>query len=118
MPLIGGRVEALALEHVAQVAAAVGAHNLGARHAERAVLVAHDGAGDRVEVRRPPAARLELVVGLVQRRRAPRAGVDALRGVVLVEGAGAGGLRALLAEDAELFFGVRVSDVISCGVSR
>lgn len=42
------------------------------------------------------------MVGLVERSCAARACVDALLGVVLVEVAGAGGLGALLAKNAEL----------------
>lgn len=42
------------------------------------------------------------MVGLVERSRAARACVDALLGVVLVEVAGAGGLGAFLAKNAEL----------------
>lgn len=102
VPLVGGRVIALALEDVTEVAAAVGADDLGARHAKGPVLVARHGAGDAVVVGRPAATRAELVVGLVQGRLAPGAGVHARRGLVLVVLARAGGLGALLAEDAEL----------------
>lgn len=102
MPLVRGRREPLAFEDMTKMAAAVGAHDLGAGHAEAAVLVAGHGAGDAVEVGWPAAARRELVRGLVEGSVAPRARVDALAGVVLVELARAGRLGALLAEDPEL----------------
>lgn len=105
MPLVRGRGETLALEDVAQMPAAVGAHNLGPHREQGAVLVAHHGAGDAVEVGGPAAAAAELVRGLVERRLAACARVDALGGVVLVELAGAGGFGALFTQDAELFFG-------------
>lgn len=105
MPLIRRRRVSLALEHVAQMAAAVAAHDLGALHAERAVGVAGDGAGDGVEEGGPAAAGLELLVGGVEGRLAGGARVDALARVVLVVLAAEGRLGALLADDAELFYG-------------
>lgn len=84
------------------MAAAVGAHNLGAKHAQRAVLVSGHSAGDAVKIGRPAAARLELLLGLVERCSAPGARVDAFLRVVLVESAGAGGLGTLFPQDAEL----------------
>lgn len=39
--LIGGRIKALSLENVAQVATAFGAANLDTFHAERIVLMTH-----------------------------------------------------------------------------
>lgn len=113
VPLVRRRVVPLALEDVAEVPAAVGAHNLGAGHAQRAVLVAHHGAGDGIVVGRPAAARLELVVRLVEGRVAAGAVVGARVGAVLVILAGAGALGALFAEDAELFWGL--SAVIHTG---
>lgn len=114
MALVGGRRVALALEDVAQVAAAVGAHNLCALHAQRAVDVALDGARQAVKVGGPAAARLELVRRRVERRFAAGAAVDAGVGKVLVELAGEGALGALFAEDAELFWAVsRIIDNIS-----
>lgn len=77
VPLIGrGRIT-FALEDVAEVASAVGADDLGPRHAEGAVFVPGDGAGDAVEVGRPATPGLELVVCLVQRRVAARTSIDA-----------------------------------------
>ena len=102
MTLIGRRGESLALEYVAQVTTAVGAHNLRTSHAESAVLVPGDSPGDTVKVGRPAAAGAELVVGLVQRRIASGAGVDALLWVVLVKLASSGSLCTLLPQDAEL----------------
>lgn len=100
--LVGRGGMALALEDVAEVAAAVAADNLGAGHAERAVLVARHGAGDAVVVGRPAAAGLELVVGLVEGRVAAGAGVDARLRAVFVVLARAGTLGTLFAQDAEL----------------
>ena len=109
MPFIRRRVKPFSLEHVAQMAAAVAAHDLGPRHAKGAVLVPRHGAREAVKVGRPAAPRVELVRGLVQRRVAAGTGVHARRRVVLVELAGAGGFGALFAEDAELFWILRVS---------
>ncbi len=102
MSLICRGREALAFEDMAEVAAAVGADNLGPRHAIGLVLVASDGSGEAVEVSGPAAAGLELVVGLVQRSIAAGARVDALAGVVLVKLPRSCGFSALLPEDAEL----------------
>lgn len=102
VPLIGRRRVPLSLKDVTQVAAAVGADNLGPDHAESTIFVTGDRARNAVKVGRPAAARLELVVGLVEWRGTTGAGVDALFGVVLVELAGARGLGAFFAEDAKL----------------
>lgn len=102
MPLVRGSGEPLALEHMAQVAAAVGAVDLDALHEQAVVLVALDGTGDAVKVGRPAAPAAELVRGLVQRSVTPGTGVDALGRVVFVIGARAGRLGTLLAQDAEL----------------
>lgn len=103
MPLIRRRRVPFALEHMAQVAAAVAADDLSARHAEGAVRVPDDGAGDAVEVGGPAAAGFELVGGAVERGGAGGAGVGAGGGGVLVVGAGEGGFGAFFAEDPELF---------------
>ncbi len=105
MALVGRRGVALALEDVAEMAAAVGADDLGAGHAKGAVLVAGDGAGDAVKVGRPAAAGLELVVGRVERRLTAGAGVDARLGEVLVGRSRVGRLRALFPQDLELLCG-------------
>lgn len=104
MALVCRGGEPLALEDVAQVAAAVGADDLDALHEHAVVLEALDGPRDAVEVGRPAAAAAELVRRLVQGRVAPGARVHARRGGVLVELAGPGGLGALLAEDPELLY--------------
>lgn len=102
VPLVGGGRVAFALEYVPEVAAAVGADDLDAGHAQRSVLVPGHGAGDAVEVGGPPAARRELVARLVQWGVAAGAGVDSRLGRVLVELAGARSLCALFTQDAEL----------------
>lgn len=67
VPLIDRVPKLFPLEHMPQVAAAIGAHNLGARHKHRLVLVSLDGAGDRVEKGGPAAARVELCFRGVER---------------------------------------------------
>lgn len=61
-----------------------------------------DGAGDAVKIRRPAAARLELVVGGVERRVAACAGVNAFVGVMLVKLSATRRLSSLFSEDTEL----------------
>ena len=68
MPLIRRRRVPFPLEHVAQVAPARAAGDLGARHAERRVRVPGHGAGEAVEVGGPAAAGLELVRRAVEGR--------------------------------------------------
>lgn len=100
--LIGRGIVSLALEDMTQMATTVSAQNLGARHSQRAILMADDSTGNRVKVGGPAAAAVELVRGLVQRRIAARAVVHALLGEVRVVLAGAGALSALKAQNAEL----------------
>ena len=104
MPLVGGCGISLALENMAEVTAAVGADDLGSRHAMAAVHMAGDGAGDAVKVSGPPAARLKFVVRLVEWRIATGAGINALARVVLVKLPSSRGLRSLLPEDTELLY--------------
>lgn len=98
-----GRI-AFALENMSQMAAAVGAHNLGARHAKGAVCMSRHCARDRVEVGWPAAAGFELMRGLVERSSAGGARVDAGRWHVFIVGARVGGFGALFAKNAELFW--------------
>lgn len=102
MALVRRRPEPFALEDVAEVPATVGAYDLRAQHAKGAVLVPRHGAGDAVEIGRPSAAGLELVVGPVQGRVAAGAAVHALAGVVLVVLPSPRGLCSLLTENTEL----------------
>lgn len=62
-----------------------------------------DSAGDVIEVSGPAAARLKLVVCLIQRRIASSASVDTGFREELVKFVRARGLGALLSEDTELF---------------
>lgn len=101
MTFIGWGREAFTLEDMAQVSAARSASDLRPRHAILVIIVTSDGSGDRVEERRPSTSTVELCRALVQRGTAPGARVDTLL-LVLVVLASAGGLGALLAEDAEL----------------
>lgn len=96
-----GRI-ALALEDMAQMATAVAAYNLGARHAKGAVCMSRHRAGDRVKVGRPAAAGFELVSGLVERSGASGARIDAARRHMFIVGAGVRGFGALFAKNAEL----------------
>lgn len=116
VPLVGRRLVPLALKHVPQMAAAIAAHDLGARHAQAAVRVPRHRARQAVEVRRPAAAAGELVRRLVEGGAAAGAGVDAGGRGMLVVGAGEGGLGALFAEDAELLCGER--GIRGVGVER
>src|SRR5262249_9779109 len=71
------------LEHVAEVAAAARAQDLGAAHAVAAVLRVDDILGaDGLEEARPAGARLELRAGGEERQGAAHAGVDAVALVV------------------------------------
>ncbi len=103
MPLIRRRRIPLALKNMPQMASTVTAHNLRPLHPKRPVHVPRHRPRDAVEIRRPPAAGLELVRRLVERCGAARARVDARGGGVFVVAAGEGRLGAFLAEDAELF---------------
>jgi hypothetical protein len=105
MALIRWRRESLSLKNVAQVAAAVGADDFSPHRTKASVLMSSHCARDAVEIRRPAAARVELVSGFVERRIAGSAGVDALLGVVLVKLSSAGGFSALFSENSELSYG-------------
>lgn len=85
-----------------EVTAAVRADNLGSGHTECAVDVTLDGSGNAVEISWPSAAGLEFVRGLIERRVAASAGVDAVIWVVFVVLAGSWRLGPLLSEDTEL----------------
>lgn len=102
MPLIRRCRIPLSLEHMPQMPSTVIAHDLRALHPKRRIRVPLHSPRHGVEIRRPAAAGLELVRGRVQRRRAPRARVHALRGVVRVVFACEGAFGAFFAEDAEL----------------
>ena len=102
MPLVLRVPKPLALEDVSQVSPAVIAYDLGAHHAQSAVLMPSHGPRDAVEVGGPATPRLEFVVGLVERRAASSARVDAIFRVMLIVLAGVGRLGAFLAQDAEV----------------
>jgi hypothetical protein len=100
--LVGGGRVSLALENVTEMTTTVGADDLSALHTESAVGVSGHSTRDGIEESGPSAARLELVIGLVERSIAAGTGVSTLRGHVLVKVAAVGRLGALFAEDAEL----------------
>lgn len=104
MALISRSGVPLALENVTEMTTTVGANNLSTLHTESAVGVPGDSTGHSIEESRPAAARLELVVGLVEGSLTASTGVDTLRRHVLVKIAAVGGLGTLFAEDAELLF--------------
>lgn len=103
MPLILWISKLLALEYVSQMSSAVVAHNFYPHHAQpRVGLLAHC-ARYCVPESGPAAARVELVVGFVERRVAATACVDAGSRIVLVELTGAWHFGSFLAQDTELF---------------
>lgn len=104
MPLIRRRLIPLPFEHMPQMPSAVITHNLRPLHPERTVRKPLHSTRNRVKVCRPAAAGLELVVGFVEGRIAAGAGVDAVRRVVSVVGAGVRAFGVFFAEDAELFW--------------
>ena len=102
MPLVRrGRI-ALPLKDMAKMPPTVPAHNLGAAHAERVILMPHDCAGNSIEESWPTTARLELVGCFVERRVACSACVDSGGRQVLVVLAAEWSLGAFFAQDAEL----------------
>jgi hypothetical protein len=85
VPLVGGRRVALALEHMSQVASAVGAHDLRPLHSKSAVGVSGHSAGNGIEESGPATARLELMLCGVNRCVAAGAAIGAgARGVLVV----------------------------------
>ena len=66
MPLIRRRGISLALEHMPQMAPTFTAHDLRPRHPKRAIRMPRHSARNAVEIRRPPAAGLELVRRFVE----------------------------------------------------
>jgi hypothetical protein len=102
MPLILGVAKPLALEDVAQMTSAVVAHNLRPHHAQARVWSLANSTRYCIPKGRPSTARIELMVGLVERCVAAGARVHAGIGVVLVVCARAGHFCTLLTENAEL----------------
>lgn len=84
MPFILGISKPLPLEDVPQMPAAVVAHNLGPHHAQTGIGPLSNSVREGVPEGGPPAPRVELVVGLVERRFASSARIDTSVGVVLV----------------------------------
>jgi len=109
MSLIGRRRITLSLKNMPQVPATVRADDLSTLHTKCAVCMSRHSARNAVKVRWPAAARLKLVVGLVQRSLAAGAGVDAGCGRMLIVLACEGGFGAFFSEDAELFWARNVS---------
>src|SRR5688572_3286662 len=90
------------LEHVTEMAAARGAHHLGARHpVARVRLGDHAVQRRRLVEARPAASRLELRVGAEELGAAARTAVHAV-GVLVPIRAGERALRAFVAQDLVL----------------
>lgn len=104
MSFVRGRCVSFSFEHMAQVSSTVAAYNLCPFHAESAIRMPGHCSWDCIEEGGPSAARLELVVGLVERSGAAGAAVDAGSWGVLIVFAGKWCFSALLAKDAELFY--------------
>ena len=104
VPLIRGRGVPLSFEDMTQMPATVAADDLRPFHAKSIIHMSGHRSRNRIKVCWPAAARLELMVGFVERRVAPGAVVHALRRVVGIVLSRAGALSSLLAEDAELFW--------------
>lgn len=103
MPLIGRGGEPFTPENMAQMPTTVGTDDLLGRGVREPWVMQPDHcAGQTVEICRPAARGLELVLGAVQRCPTPRAVVRPCRWVVLVVLAGERLLRAFRAENPEL----------------
>src|SRR2546421_4177672 len=89
------------VEHVAEMAAAATAMHLGACHEQAAVAGGADGVLQRRVEAGPAGAAVELGGGGEERQIAAGAGIGA-GAVLLVEGAGAGALGAVLAQHVVL----------------
>src|SRR6185437_5921417 len=112
LELQGGAVHAVAQagglgavrEDMAEMAAAARAMDLGPLHQMSVVFARGHGAGDRLQETRPAGAAFKLRLRLVQRLAAAGAAKHTLA-VLVVEGAGAGPLRAMTAQHAVLLRG-------------
>mmetsp|Transcript_8945 Transcript_8945/g.22909 ORF Transcript_8945/g.22909 Transcript_8945/m.22909 type:complete len:216 (-) Transcript_8945:137-784(-) len=100
VPGVGGGLEPLALEDVAQVPITLAADNLDAHAVGVGNLL--DGPRQAIVEGGPAAAGVELGLALVKGRVAPRAAEHAVLGVELVVLAGAGVLGAFHSKDSEL----------------
>lgn len=100
--LVRWRWESFAFENMPKVASAVITNNFGPLHSECVVDMSLNSTRDRIKVGRPAAARLELVVGLVEGCVAAGAVIDTLRGVVGVIFTSASRLSALFTENSKL----------------
>lgn len=102
MPLIRRRGISLSLKDMPKMTTTIRAHNFGPRHSKRIVRVSRHSARDIVEIRRPSATRLELVICFVERGVAASAGVDARLRHMLVVFADVWSFGSLLSENTEL----------------
>jgi hypothetical protein len=100
--LVRRRRIALALEHMSQMASAVGAHDLRPLHSKSAVGMSGHSARNSIEERRPATARLELVLCRVNGCVAAGASIGAGGRGVLVILARERCFGAFVAENAEL----------------
>lgn len=100
--LVRWRWESLAFKNMSKMASAVITDNFGPLHSKCVVDMSLNSTGDRIKVGRPATARLELVVGLVERCVAAGAVIDTLSGVVGVIFTSTSRLSALFTENPEL----------------
>ena len=103
MPLISRCRIPFPFEDMTKVATAVAAHYFRSLHAKCTVCMSRDCAWDGVEICRPAAARLELVIRFVKRHIATGTGVDTRLRHVLVIFASPWRLGTFFSEDSELF---------------
>lgn len=104
MPFVRRSRIPLALEHMPEMPSAVRADDLGTRHAQRAISMSGNSAGNGVEKGRPAAAGSKLVARLVQRRVTRSTCVDAVRRRVLIVFAREGCFRPLLSKNPKLLY--------------
>lgn len=109
MSLICGCLISLALEHVSEVTATIAANDFRSRHAKCSVSVSSHCAWNGIEICRPPAATLELMLGLIDWCIAACACVDSLVWVVFVVLASEWCFSTFLTQNAELLYSMLVS---------
>lgn len=102
MSLIRGSRVSLAFKDMAKMATTVATNNLGALHAKCVIHMALHGPGNRVKIGRPATARLEFVIGRVERGVASSTGIYALGRVMGVIFSCTGAFSALLSEYTKL----------------
>lgn len=103
MALVRGRIEALSLENMTQMAITFRASHFNPRHSKRQILVSHQGTRNSFIERRPPTMRIKLGQCLVQWLVARYTFVDSRTCWSLVVLSRIGCFCAQLSEDTKLF---------------